>query len=162
MLRTIWCLLFVYVSVSVFLPFLALFHAVLELLMYVHCWCLLSDELGRVRLRHGPKPGSDYINASFIDVCVMNFYQYQTHIYTSLYRVTSSKRHTLLLKVLCLVQWMICGGWYGNTTVPPLSCSVTSLRMIRWITVLTSKVLHVWYYTDQAKLMTLAERLFSF
>ena len=28
----------------------------------------LSDELGRVRLRFGPKPGSDYINASFIDV----------------------------------------------------------------------------------------------
>ena len=32
--------------------------------------CLsFSDELGRVRLRHGSKPGSDYINASFIDVC---------------------------------------------------------------------------------------------
>ena len=29
----------------------------------------LPDELGRVRLRHGSKPGSDYINASFIDVC---------------------------------------------------------------------------------------------
>ena len=29
----------------------------------------LSDELGRVRLRPGPQPGSDYINASFIDVC---------------------------------------------------------------------------------------------
>ena len=28
----------------------------------------LSDELGRVRLRFGPKQGSDYINASFIDV----------------------------------------------------------------------------------------------
>ena len=28
----------------------------------------LSDELGRVRLRLGSKKGSDYINASFIDV----------------------------------------------------------------------------------------------
>ena len=28
----------------------------------------LSDELGRVRLRFGTKQGSDYINASFIDV----------------------------------------------------------------------------------------------
>ena len=28
----------------------------------------LTDELGRVRLRFGPKQGSDYINASFIDV----------------------------------------------------------------------------------------------
>ena len=27
-----------------------------------------SDELGRVRLRFGSKKGSDYINASFIDV----------------------------------------------------------------------------------------------
>ncbi|CAI8049659.1 Tyrosine-protein phosphatase Lar-like [Geodia barretti] len=27
----------------------------------------LPNELGRVRLRFGPKPGSDYINASFID-----------------------------------------------------------------------------------------------
>ena len=29
----------------------------------------VADELCRVRLRQGHTPGSDYINASFIDVC---------------------------------------------------------------------------------------------
>ena len=40
----------------------------------IHYYCSyiisLSDELGRVRLRPGPQPGSDYINASFVDVCL--------------------------------------------------------------------------------------------
>ena len=32
------------------------------------CSLCFTDEFGRVRLKHGPTPGSDYINASFIDV----------------------------------------------------------------------------------------------
>ena len=39
-------------------------------LFLVHCsTVLLSDDLNRVVLRQGRSLGSDYINASFIDVC---------------------------------------------------------------------------------------------
>ena len=33
-----------------------------------------TDEAARVRLRYGPQPGSDYINASFIDVSSGHYY----------------------------------------------------------------------------------------
>ena len=54
---------------------------------------LFSDELGRVRLRHGPLPGSDYINASFIDV--RRAATPTDHVTDPpLHRATSRGRHT--------------------------------------------------------------------
>lgn len=68
-----------------------------------------KDDHSRVVLTlQGHKPGSDYINASFIDVrssCVL------THIHTvSPRRVTRSLRLTLLLKDQLLIRWAPSGG----------------------------------------------------
>ena len=64
-----------------------------RLLVYTstHCYCShiqhththsIPDELGRVRLRHGAQPGSDYINASFIDVGTHTHTHTHTHTLT--------------------------------------------------------------------------------
>ena len=80
----------------------------------------LTDELGRVRLKHSSGRGSDYINASFIDVnthlhtLIMHTHSYvHTHMNTyihlinsgiSLPRATNSVEPTLQPNTHCLVQ----------------------------------------------------------
>ena len=77
----------------------------------------LTDELGRVRLKHSSGRGSDYINASFIDVSTHthmhthshNTYSYEHkyqlwYRYVSLLRATNSVEPTLQPNTHCLVQ----------------------------------------------------------
>ena len=77
----------------------------------------LTDELGRVRLKHSSGRGSDYINASFIDLNTHTLTQYTHNIHTPVYehihminsgislpRATNSVEPTLQPNTHCLVQ----------------------------------------------------------
>ena len=74
----------------------------------------LSDELGRVRLRFGPKQGSDYINASFIDVCskqqqhiqAILMYGAKTTTHASFINVRSKQQHVSFIDVHSKQQHM--------------------------------------------------------
>ena len=73
----------------------------------------LTDELGHVRLKHSSGRGSDYINASFIDVNTHMYTYLCSHSYEhihlinsgiSLPRATNSVEPTLQPNTHCLVQ----------------------------------------------------------
>ena len=59
---TIW---YNFNGLSIRMRFLVMLYNIMIKLMLIYC---SSDEAARVRLRYGQQPGSDYINASFIDV----------------------------------------------------------------------------------------------
>ena len=79
-------------------------NMVLTLTIYIY-----PDDVNRVKLSGGPQPGSDYINASFIDVSNTHYMlEYNVvlelvHI-SLLYRVISTVELTLQHKVHCRTQ----------------------------------------------------------
>ena len=66
-----------------------------------HCWVVLTQQ--------GQKPGSDYVNASFVDVSDLDYFTDYSDI-LSMLRVTKSQRLTLQHRVQSVTRWMTSGG----------------------------------------------------
>ena len=96
--RIVWCYFFVKLAPKVLRGCIVYHPQYNYKVPFIHLTILqfASDEMGRVRLRFGQKKGSDYINASFVDV---GSYQYpfqslQNSYHANVYRGISSEEPT--------------------------------------------------------------------
>ena len=73
-------------------------------------YILSVDDHCRVVLTQlGQKPGSDYVNASFVDVSDLDYFTDYSDVF-SMRRVIKSQRLTLQHRVQLVTQWMTSGG----------------------------------------------------
>ena len=76
-------------------------------------YLLYTDDHCRVVLtQQGQKPGSDYVNASFVDVSDLDYFTDYSDVFLilSMLRVIKSQRLTLQHRVQSVTRWIISGG----------------------------------------------------
>ena len=97
----------------------------------VYIWV---DNVYRVRLKSTATPGSDYINASFIDVRAQESYSVDGGNVLFECRVTDREILTLLLRGHLSQQQVIFGEWFGRRNANVL-CSCASSRNKKYVVV---------------------------